>query len=72
MTEFDKADVASEVYVLTDSDQTVSQVKSQFADEHDVPYSECNGSIIHGSGGRSYHSRSKYPARCVIIHNPEV
>lgn len=68
----ERADVLSEVYIVEDKNHTVATAKSQFAEEYDVPYSECNGSVIHGSGGRSYHSRSKYPARCVVIHNPDI
>lgn len=55
------SNVAQEVYILQ-SDDSVQAAKSQFAEDHDVPYGETDGSIISNSGG--------YPCLCVVIHAP--
>ena len=66
------SDVLSQVYVLENSDQKVATAKSQFADEYDVEYSGCNGSIIHNSGGsRGTYGKSGYPALCTVVHTGE-
>ena len=61
------ADVTHDIYVVEESGKQQS-AKSQFADEYDVPYDECNASLIHNSGGRDHQSRSKYPALVVVVH----
>ena len=66
------SDVLSQVYVLENSDQKVATAKSQFSDEYDVEYNECNGSIIHNSGGsRGSYGKSGYPALCIVVHTGE-
>ena len=70
--ELETAEVDREVYILQSSDDSVGKAKSQFSDEKDIPYAECNGSIIHGSGGHTHVQgrRSKYPCLCVVVHAP--
>lgn len=66
MSELEKPDVRSEVYVLEDRSQQVSTAKSQFADEYDVDYSDSKGKMIDRPGyGR------QYPAYCVVVEVPK-
>ena len=66
MSELQKPEVRSEVYRLEGRQHSVSTAKSQFAEEHDIPYSNVKGKMIDRPGyGR------KFPAYCVVVEVDE-
>lgn len=61
-----------ELYVLDTNEHGVSTAKSEFAEEHDVPYKELNGSKIHGTGNgvsMPYTRTSGDECLCVVVHS---
>lgn len=66
MSEPEVTDVTSEIYILPNRGVKVSQAKSMFAEEYDIPYSEVTGSKL---GTQGYTKDS--PAYCVVVHTDE-